>query len=137
MSQFCGKAELPTYFNKKSFRQKNDINYQPCRPLEKKKTTGNDYHAPESYGDHKKEFYDVVAADVWSAGATLFHVLTNKFPYNCSKNSPKIENEIQRNIRSLKVSDNAKSCLGFMLTTDATKRISVESLSSHPWFVQK
>lgn len=72
-----------------------------------------------------------------SAGATLFNLLTGKFPYDCLKNSPKVENEIQSNIRSLKLSDNGKSALGYMLTTESTKRFSTERLKDHPWFHEK
>lgn len=57
--KLTGFRKAIIYYNDK----KSDLNYQPCRPLEKKKTAGNDYHAPESYGDHKKEFFDPVAAD--------------------------------------------------------------------------
>ena len=50
------------------------------------------------------------------------------------KNNPKIENEIQGNVRAMKVSDKAKSALGFSLTTESTKRFSVDKLKNHPWF---
>ncbi|XP_017461809.1 PREDICTED: probable serine/threonine-protein kinase DDB_G0277165 [Rhagoletis zephyria] len=132
--KLTGFRSAVIYYNEK----KDDIAFQPCLSVKKKCKEGTeDYNAPEMYGNSKKEQFDPVQADIWSAGATLFNLLTGKFPYDCLKNSPKVENEIQSNIRSLKLSDNGKSALGYMLTTESTKRFSTERLKDHPWFHEK
>ncbi|XP_017490615.1 PREDICTED: aurora kinase B-B-like [Rhagoletis zephyria] len=133
--KLTGFRSAVIYYNEKS----DEINFQPCLPVKKKGKEGaEDYHAPESYGNSKKEQFDPVAADVFSAGATLYHLLTGKFPFDASKSNPKVENEIQGNVRALKkVSDNGKSALGYMLTTFSDKRFTVERLKEHPWFHEK
>ena len=84
-----------------------DIHYQPCAKWKRlnettqNRTTIATYQAPEVFGDSEKESFDPVAADVWSYGATLYHFLTNKYPYDTEKNNAAMENEIQRNVRAL------------------------------------
>ena len=74
--KLTGFRSAVIYYDEK----KDDINYQPCIPLKQKKV--EEYKAPEVFGNPKKEQYDPVAADVWSFAATIFHLLTRKYPYD-------------------------------------------------------
>ena len=77
--KLTGFRSALVYYN----TEKDDLNYQPCIALSKR-GKGEDYQAPEVYGSDKKEKFDPVAADVFSAGATLYHLLTAKYPYDSS-----------------------------------------------------
>lgn len=119
---------------------KDEIIFQPCLPLKAARKNGvEDFNAPESYGNRKKEQFDPVAADVFSAGATLYHLLTGgEFPYDVSESNPEVEAEILKNVRAVpKLSHEGKSALAKMLTSTASKRHSVEQLKKHPWFEEK
>ena len=63
------------YYNEK----KDDINFQPCLSAVKKKN--EDYQAPEVFGNPKMEKFDPIAADVWSFAATIYNLITRKYPY--------------------------------------------------------
>lgn len=132
MVKLSGFRQACIYYN----IRKDDIIYQPCFSY-RKRSTVPDYYAPEMYGNIANEHYDPTAADVWSLGATLYYSSCKKYPYDTTKNNPKIENEIQRNVLNLKMSRNAQSAIGHMLTIYAASRISVEKLRDHPWIKEK
>ena len=117
------------YYDEKN----NDINYQPCQPLNSKGPE-TEYQALEVFGDPNTEVFDPVTADVWSFGATIYFLITGQYPYQ-NRDNPQIEDEIQKNVRRLDVDSKAQNLLGHCLTTNSTERFSVEKLLNHPWII--
>ena len=130
--KLSGFSSAIIYYN----ATKDIINYQPCL-LMQRGSKEPDYQAPEVYGDPSKEVFDPVTADVWSCGATIYFLASGKYPYEFGKENPLIEDEIQHNVRYLKLSKEAQSLLGNMLTTNSTKRMSVDKMKNHPWLMEQ
>lgn len=111
-----------------------DIQYQPCLAAEQQAKDGNNYQAPEVYGDPKKEEYDPVIADTWAFGAVLFFMAAKKYPYDPAKTSPNLEEEIQGAVKGLKLADDGKELFGSMLRTNAGERIPIGFVGKSSWF---
>jgi calcium-dependent protein kinase len=79
--------------------------------------------------------------DVWSAGVTLFVLLTNCFPFNGED-----ENQLQRSIledpldveylKNERISDDAIHLLGRLLEKNHKKRFSAADASHHHWILK-
>ena len=67
------------YYNEK----KDDINYQPCIELDKRKE--GDYQAPEVFGNPSNEEFDPIVADIWSFGCSMYNFVSMKYPFAVSQ----------------------------------------------------
>lgn len=91
------------------------------------------YVAPEVL---KERGYNGIVADLWSCGVVLFVMLAGYLPFddpNMNALFTKIERGEYRMARHF--SESAKDLIGQMLTVDPTKRITLDGIVSHPWFV--
>ncbi|UXI22627.1 hypothetical protein NH340_JMT08570 [Sarcoptes scabiei] len=107
----------------------------PCVSLTKKPKQP-EYQAPEVYGDPDSEAFDPIYADIWSLGATIYFVLTRKYPYDFSMENPKLEEEIRSNVKRIKLSKRCRNFLRQTLCTDSEKRIKFDFLSRHHWIMK-
>lgn len=90
------------------------------------------YVAPEVL---KERGYNGLIADIWSCGVVLFVMLAGYLPFddqNMNALFHKIERGEYRMARHF--SDGAKDLISKMLTVDPTKRISIQTIITHPWF---
>ena len=91
------------------------------------------YVAPEVL---KERGYNGIIADLWSCGVVLFVMMAGYLPFddpNMTALCTKIERGEYRMARHF--SESAKDLIGKMLTVDPMKRITLEGIMSHPWFV--
>ena len=91
------------------------------------------YMAPEVL---KEKGYDGKKADIWSCGVILYAMLAGYLPFddnNMTLLCEKIEKGVFR--KSSKFSENAVSIIDQMLTVDPNKRITLEGIIKHPFFV--
>eukprot|EP01060_Flectonema_neradi_P020013 TRINITY_DN27529_c0_g1_i1.p1 TRINITY_DN27529_c0_g1~~TRINITY_DN27529_c0_g1_i1.p1 ORF type:complete len:307 (+),score=60.66 TRINITY_DN27529_c0_g1_i1:37-957(+) len=91
------------------------------------------YMAPEVL---KEKGYDGKKADIWSAGVILYAMLAGYLPFddpNMNVLCDKIEAGEYR--MSRKFSPNAADFIKRMLTVDPDKRITLEQMIEHPFFV--
>ncbi|XP_070001765.1 serine/threonine-protein kinase SAPK2-like isoform X2 [Nicotiana tabacum] len=98
------------------------------------------YIAPEVLS--RKE-YDGKTADVWSCGVTLYVMLVGAYPFedpddprNFRKTLTRILS-VQYSIPSyVRVSKECKHLLSQIFVADPEKRITMEEIKKHPWFVK-
>lgn len=91
------------------------------------------YVAPEVL---KEQGYDGRIADVWSCGVILFVMLAGYLPFdddNMNALFTKIERGEFRMARHF--SEGAKDLISKILVTDPGKRITLEEITKHSWFV--
>ncbi|KAL6547069.1 hypothetical protein OROMI_022790 [Orobanche minor] len=79
--------------------------------------------------------------DVWSAGATLYILLSTYFPFRAETNEGRIEaiKEGKVDLTSRPwplISSDAKDLIRRMLTVDPEKRITIAEALEHPWLKQ-
>lgn len=89
------------------------------------------FQAPEVF-DTADKFYDPVAAEVWSLGATMYFTLCRLYPFTV--NSDNIDGEIGNNLYEAKMSDGAKSWLYHTMRANPEERIKFHIIAMHPWF---
>ena len=89
------------------------------------------YIAPEIYA---KLGYDDGQSDIWSAGVTLYYILSGTLPFKGS-NIQELEKVIlSGEFEEIKdVSNEANDIIRGMLRTDPKKRLSVDEILKHPW----
>lgn len=82
---------------------------------------GNSYLGPE--------------VDIWSCGIVMFALLCGSLPFDDEKIS-NLYRKIQGGVFSFPdhVSDSGRNLINQILTTDPTKRISIQGIRQHPWF---
>ena len=89
------------------------------------------YIAPEIY---KKIGYTGFQSDVWSAGVTLYYILSGNLPFK-GNNIHELENSIlfgeYKKIKG--VSYDANDIINKMLKLDPKERITIEEILKHPW----
>ena len=89
------------------------------------------YIAPEIY---KKIGYTGFQSDVWSAGVTLYYILSGNLPFK-GNNIHDLENAIllgeYKKIRD--ISFEASDIIDRMLKLNPAERITIEELLKHPW----
>ncbi|RNE99714.1 serine/threonine protein kinase [Trypanosoma rangeli] len=91
------------------------------------------YVAPEVL---KEQGYDGVKADVWSCGVVLFVMLAGYLPFdddNVNALFTKIERGEYRMARHF--SPDVRDLISKMLVVDPNKRVTVEEIMRHPWFI--
>ena len=89
------------------------------------------YIAPEII---KNEGYKGFKADLWSAGVVLFALLFGTVPFKAN-NMKDLHQQILQAKYNMKeeVSEEAKSLIRGLLTTNPKKRLSVTKVLMHPW----
>jgi len=89
------------------------------------------YIAPEIYA---KIGYEGFKCDIWSAGVTLYYILSGTLPFKGS-NIQELEKAILRGEfeRIRNVSDEANDIIEGMLRIDPEKRLSIDEILKHPW----
>lgn len=82
---------------------------------------GNSYLGPE--------------VDIWSCGIIMYALLCGSLPFDDEKIS-NLYKKIQGGVFSFPdyVSDSGRHLINQILTTDPTKRISIQGIRQHPWF---
>ncbi|VVA95723.1 unnamed protein product [Arabis nemorensis] len=98
------------------------------------------YIAPEVLS--KKE-YDGKIADVWSCGVTLYVMLVGAYPFEDPSDPKDFRKTIGRILRSqysipdyVRVSDECKHLISRIFVANPEKRITVEEIMNHYWFLK-
>uniref|UniRef100_A0A1J3DJQ9 non-specific serine/threonine protein kinase n=1 Tax=Noccaea caerulescens TaxID=107243 RepID=A0A1J3DJQ9_NOCCA len=98
------------------------------------------YIAPEVLS--KKE-YDGKIADVWSCGVTLYVMLVGAYPFEDPSDPKDFRKTIGRILRSqysipdyVRVSDECKHLLSRIFVANPEKRITMEEIKNHSWFLK-
>mmetsp|Transcript_21187 Transcript_21187/g.36379 ORF Transcript_21187/g.36379 Transcript_21187/m.36379 type:complete len:717 (+) Transcript_21187:149-2299(+) len=81
--------------------------------------------------------YNGMEADVWSCGVVLYALLTGKLPFD-DENMQRLLGKVRSGIFSMPPSldPDAKDLVWKMLTVDPTKRITIDQIRKHPWYVK-
>ncbi|KAK1440357.1 hypothetical protein QVD17_06182 [Tagetes erecta] len=98
------------------------------------------YIAPEVLS--RKE-YDGKMADVWSCGVTLYVMLVGAYPFEDQEDPKNFRKTIQR-IMSVQykipdyvhISQECRHLLSRIFVPNASRRISLKDIKSHPWFLK-
>ncbi|CBH16529.1 serine/threonine kinase, putative [Trypanosoma brucei gambiense DAL972] len=80
--------------------------------------------------------YNGLCADIWSCGVILYVMLAGRLPFE-DRSMRHLLARIERGEYSMvrHVSDAAKDLIARMLVVNPKKRITLEAIISHPWFV--
>ncbi|KAK9813840.1 hypothetical protein WJX73_001401 [Symbiochloris irregularis] len=93
------------------------------------------YMAPEIiYGSSR---YDAKQADIWSVGIILYTILYGRYPFNSNDpDYPRLVVNAQYNLPDdIQVSMSCKNLLKDLLVPDPHRRITMEGIKAHPWFL--
>jgi serine/threonine-protein kinase SRK2 len=89
------------------------------------------------------QVYDGKAADVWSAGVHLYIMLVGWYPFTDPrdpKNFPKTAQSISNGTYSfpsdLNLTSECQDLVKKMLDKDAARRITIQEIQKHPWFLK-
>ena len=90
------------------------------------------YASPEMIAGKK---YDASRVDVWSSGIILYAMLCGYLPFEDS-NTAKLYKKILKGVFEIpdNISENAKSLIKGILTTEPTRRFTINKIKAHPWF---
>ena len=104
------------------------------------------YMAPEILLSSKNHGYEGYPVDIWSAGISLYIMLSGTLPFNLKNNeSSSIEESSENNIELQysiinnepkyieKISDEARDLLKGLLNKNPNKRLTIEQILNHPW----
>ncbi|CAN4090041.1 unnamed protein product [Withania somnifera] len=120
-----------------------DFGYSKSAALhsQPKSTVGTPaYIAPEVLS--RKE-YDGKIADVWSCGVTLYVMLVGAYPFEDPDDLRNFKKTITRILRVqysipcyVRVSKECNHLLSQIFVADPEKRITIEEIKKHPWFLE-
>lgn len=112
--------------------------------LPKSKVGTPGYTAPEVISN--KQHYDGQQADVWSAGVMLYVMLFCEYPFERPedrRDEMRFQRILQRILRvdytfpnSVPVSQECKDLIARILVGDPDRRITVDQILQHPWYVK-
>ena len=89
------------------------------------------YIAPEIYA---KIGYDGPQCDIWSAGVTLYYILSGNLPFRGSNIQELEKLIINGDYEEIKnVSEEANDIVAGMLRVDPKKRLTIDEILKHPW----
>ncbi|KAJ4962536.1 hypothetical protein NE237_022475 [Protea cynaroides] len=98
------------------------------------------YIAPEVLSRRE---YDGKLADVWSCGVTLYVMLVGAYPFEDQEDPKNFRKTIGRIMAVqykipdyVHVSQDCKHLLSRIFVTNASKRITIKEIKSHPWFLK-
>ena len=104
------------------------------------------YMAPEILLSSKNHGYEGYPVDIWSAGISLYIMLSGTLPFNLKNNdSSSIDESSENNIELQysiinnepkhieKISDEARDLLKGLLNKNPNKRLTIEQILNHPW----
>ena len=104
------------------------------------------YMAPEILLSSKNHGYEGYPVDIWSAGISLYIMLSGTLPFNLNNNeSSSIDESSENNIELQysiinnepkhieKISDEARDLLNGLLNKNPNKRLTIEQILKHPW----
>ena len=104
------------------------------------------YMAPEILLSSKNHGYEGYPVDIWSAGISLYIMLSGTLPFNLkNNNSTSMEESSENNIELQysiinnepkhieKISDEARDLLKGLLNKNPNKRLTIEQILNHPW----
>ena len=104
------------------------------------------YMAPEILLSSKNHGYEGYPVDIWSAGISLYIMLSGTLPFNLKNNeSSSIDGSSENNIELQysiinnepkhieKISDEARDLLKGLLNKNPNKRLTIEQILNHPW----
>ncbi|KAI9144984.1 kinase-like domain-containing protein, partial [Paraphysoderma sedebokerense] len=82
--------------------------------------------------------YDGAAADIWSCGVILYALLSGNLPFD-DENIRRLLSKVKTGVYYMPthISENAQDLIRRMLQTDPTKRMKMEEIFQHPWFVSQ
>lgn len=92
------------------------------------------YAAPEVISG---KLYAGPEVDIWSCGVIVYALLCGTLPFD-DESIPYLFRKIKGGIYILPsyLSDNSKDIISKMLVTDPLKRINIDEIRCHPWFLQ-
>ncbi|KVH93497.1 Protein kinase, ATP binding site-containing protein [Cynara cardunculus var. scolymus] len=98
------------------------------------------YIAPEVLSRRE---YDGKTADVWSCGVTLYVMLVGAYPFEDQEDPKNFRKTIQR-IMSVQykipdyvhISQDCRHLLSRIFVANASRRITLKEIKSHPWFLK-
>ena len=104
------------------------------------------YMAPEILLSSKNHGYEGYPVDIWSAGISLYIMLSGTLPFNLKNNENSSMDESSENNIELqysiinndpkyieKISDEARDLLKGLLNKNPNKRLTIEQILNHPW----
>ncbi|KAK4534052.1 hypothetical protein CDCA_CDCA01G0077 [Cyanidium caldarium] len=93
------------------------------------------YAAPEIISG---EMYSGFESDVWSCGVILYALVTGKLPFD-DDNLQRLLQKVRCGLYHLPsfLPQQLRSLIHCMLTVDPKRRITVEGIKAHPWFIGK
>ncbi|GJQ11503.1 hypothetical protein GpartN1_g3294.t1 [Galdieria partita] len=82
------------------------------------------------------DMYNGFKSDVWSCGVILYALLIGRLPFD-DDNIQRLLNKVRTGLYHMpsEVPDECQSLLRAMLTVEPEKRITVEAIKRHPWFL--
>eukprot|EP00798_Chlamydomonas_sp_ICE-L_P017868 gene17868-24259_t len=96
------------------------------------------YMAPEIIGADKGMKYDGKIADVWSSGVMLYTMLIGDFPFGRETNKRQMQAIMKAEFSyppDVELTDEVKDLLSKILVSDPIRRITIDEIFNHPWFV--
>ena len=110
-------------FGVSKFIKEGDVMYEHCGTPA--------YIAPEIFGD---KGYEGFSCDVWSAGVTLYYMLSGYQPFKGNDISEIQKSIIRGEFEKIEdVSNEANDLIKKMLEINPKKRITIDQILNHPW----